>query len=586
MVKIRQPIISVLGHVDHGKTTLLDKIRKTAIADKEYGKITQHIGATEVPAHVIKKNAGDLLKFFKVDLKIPGILFIDTPGHEAFSNLRKRGGSIADFAIVVVDVNELMKPQTKEAIEILRQAKTPFIIALNKIDTIQGWKSYDRLFDSLNPEKQDPRALEYLETQLYKLVEQLYELGFESERFDRVEDFTRQIAIVPISAKTGEGIPELLVLIIGLVQKYLGERIKIDENQPAKGVILEVKEVKGLGKTLDVIIYDGTLKKNDEILFLTKNGQIKKTKIRALLKIKPLHEIRDEKAKFQPVNEVTAASGVKISAPDLDDALPGSPVVSARLENAEDFIKQEVKLDFDFDKEGIIVKADTLGVLEALINMFKKEKVPVKKADIGKVTLNDVREAEVNPKDEYKIIAVFNVEVPEEVKLKKPEKVHIIEDKIIYSLIEKVKNKIEEIKKEKEKELLQKMTPPAKFKILEGYVFRQSNPAIVGIEVLAGKLRPNIPIMRKDGRVVGTLKGIQKNKENVSLAEKGEQVAAAIDGIMIGRQLKEGDVVYTAITEEEFRTYKKLKEYLTQDEIEVLKEIAEIKRKENPLWGV
>jgi len=586
MVKIRQPIISVLGHVDHGKTTLLDKIRKTAIADKEYGRITQHIGATEVPAHVIKKNAQDLLNFFKVDLKIPGILFIDTPGHEAFSNLRRRGGSIADFAIVVVDVNELIKPQTKEAIEILKQVKTPFIIALNKIDTIKGWKSHRRLFDSLNPEKQDPRALEYLETQLYKLVEQLYELGFESERFDRVEDFTKQIAIVPISAKTGEGIPELLVLIIGLVQKYLGKRIEIDESQPAKGVILEVKEVKGLGKTLDVIIYDGTLKKDDEILFLTKEGVIKKSKIRALLKIKPLQEIRDEKAKFQPVNEVTAASGVKISAPDLEDALPGSPIVSSRLKDAEEFIKQEIKIDFEFDKEGIVVKADTLGVLEALINMLKKENIPIKKANIGKITLNDIREAEINEKEEYKIVAAFNVEVPEEILLKKPEKVFVIEDKVIYSLIDKVKEKIKEIKKEKEKELLEKLTPPAKFKILEGYVFRQSNPAIVGIEVLLGKLRPNIPIMRKDGRVVGNLKGIQKNKENISIAEKGEQVAVAIEGVMIGRQLKEGDIVYTAVNEEEFKIYKKLKDYLTPDEIEVLKEIAEIKRKENPMWGV
>ncbi|HIQ50899.1 MAG TPA: translation initiation factor IF-2 [Nautiliaceae bacterium] len=586
MTRIRQPIISVLGHVDHGKTTLLDKIRKTTIADKEYGKITQHIGATEVPAHIIKKNSGDLLELFKVDLKIPGILFIDTPGHEAFSNLRKRGGSIADFAIVVIDVNELIKPQTKEAIEILKQVKTPFIIALNKIDTIQGWRSHKRLFDSLNPEKQDPKALEYLETQLYKLVEQLYELGFEAERFDRVEDFTRQLAIIPISAKTGEGIPELLVLIIGLVQKYLGKRIEINENQAAKGVVLEVKEVKGLGKTIDVIIYEGTLKKNDEILFLTKDGQIKKSKIRALLKIKPLQEIRDEKAKFQSVNEVVAASGIKISAPDLENALPGSPLVSSRLENAEEFIKQEVRLDFNFDKEGIVVKADTLGVLEALIKMFKKENIPIKKANIGKVTLNDVREAEINEREEYKIVAAFNVEVSEEIMLKKPKKLHIIEDKVIYSLIEKVKEKIKEIKKEKERKLLEKLTPPAKFKILEGYVFRQSNPAIVGIEILSGKLRPNVPILRRDGRVVGILKGIQKNKENISLAEKGDQVAVAIDDVIIGRQLKEGDIVYTAVNEEEFRAYKRLKDYLSIDEIEVLKEIAEIKRKENPMWGV
>ncbi len=583
MVKLRQPIIAVLGHVDHGKTTLLDKIRRTAIAEKEAGRITQHIGATEVPSYIIKKNAEDLLNFFKINLKIPGVLFIDTPGHEAFSNLRKRGGSIADFAILVVDVNELIKPQTKEAIEILKNSKTPFIIALNKIDLIPGWKNFGRLFDSLNPERQDYKALEYLENQTYKLIDELFQLGFNAERFDRVEDFTKQIAIVPISAVTGEGIPELIVLIIGLVQKYLGKKIEIDENQPAKGVILEVKEVKGLGKTIDVIIYDGTLKKDDEIIFLTKEGNIKKTKIRALLKLKPLSEIRDEKAKFQHVNEVVAASGVKIAAPDLEGVIAGSPVVSSKLQNAEEFLRQEVKLNFEFDKEGIIVKADTLGVLEALINMFKNKKIPIKSADIGDVTKKDVVNVKSNSLEEHRIIAAFNVKVPDEIK---EEGVKIIKDSVIYSLIDKVEQEIQNIIKEKEKKILETLTSPGKFKILKGYVFRQSNPAIVGIEVLAGKIKSNSPIMRKDGKQVGRLKGIQKNKENVSLAEKGEQVAVSIEGVMIGRQLKEEDIVYTAITEEEFKQYKKLKRYLTKDEIEVLKEIAEIMRKENPMWGV
>ena len=584
MSYLRQPIITVLGHVDHGKTTLLDKIRKTAIAEKEYGKITQHIGATEVPSYVIKKNAQDLLDFFKINLKIPGILFIDTPGHEAFSNLRKRGGSIADFAILVVDVNELIKPQTKEAIEILKNTKTPFVVALNKIDLIPNWKTFNRLSDSLDYEKQDPRALEYLEGQTYKLVEELHKFGFNSERFDRVEDFTKQIAIIPISAITGEGIPELIVLIIGLVQKYLEKRIEIEENQPAKGIILEVKEVKGLGKTIDVIIYEGVLKQNEEIMFLTKDGQIKKTKIRALLKLKPLSEIRDEKAKFQNVKEVIAASGVKIAAPDLDEAIPGSPVISANLENPEEFLKREVSLDFEFSKEGIVVKADTLGVLEALINMFKNRNIPVKRGEIGKITRKDIIEAKSNSLDEYKIVAAFNVDLDEN--LKEEKGVFIIKDKIIYSLIDKVEEKINEIIKEKERKLLDKITPPGKFVILKDYVFRQSNPAIVGIEVLKGKIRSNIPIMRKDGKLIGRIKGIQKNKENVSFAEKGEQVAVAIEGVMIGRQLDEEDEVYTYITEEEYKQYKKLIRYLTQDEKEVLKEIAEINRKQNPLWGV
>jgi len=138
---LRQPIITVLGHVDHGKTTLLDKIRKTAIAAKEAGGITQAIGTTEIPTNVIKTLCGKLLERFKIKLIISGLLFIDTPGHEAFTTLRKRGGSIADLAILVIDINEGIMPQTIESLEILKVSRIPFIIALNKIDRIKGWTS-------------------------------------------------------------------------------------------------------------------------------------------------------------------------------------------------------------------------------------------------------------------------------------------------------------------------------------------------------------------------------------------------------------------------------------------------------------
>jgi len=220
-LSIRQPIVSVLGHVDHGKTTLLDKIRGTAIAKKEAGGITQHIGATEIPLEVIKEICGPILDKLGGKLTIPGLLFIDTPGHEAFTNLRKRGGSIADLAVLVIDVNEGFRPQTIESLNILRSYKVPFVVAANKIDRIRGWNSREMRPISESIRKQKEWVVQELDKKIYELVGSLSRMGFSAERFDRIRDFTREVCIVPVSALTGEGIPELLAIISGLAQKYL-----------------------------------------------------------------------------------------------------------------------------------------------------------------------------------------------------------------------------------------------------------------------------------------------------------------------------------------------------------------------------
>jgi translation initiation factor 5B len=239
---IRSPIICILGHVDHGKTTLLDSIRGTTVAKKEAGGITQMIGASYVPRGEIDELSKDLASKMKADLKIPGLLFIDTPGHEAFTNLRDRGGSLADLAILVVDVLQGFQPQTVESIKILKQYKTPFIIAANKIDALGGWKSHktNSFMQSLSQQPEHIQAR--LDEKMYALMGKISEYGFDSERFDHVRDFTKQIAIVPISAKTKEGLSELLVLIGGLSQRFLGDRLEIDEKGRGKGSIIEVKD--------------------------------------------------------------------------------------------------------------------------------------------------------------------------------------------------------------------------------------------------------------------------------------------------------------------------------------------------------
>lgn len=314
-MKTRSPIVSVLGHVDHGKTTLLDNIRGSTIALKEAGGITQHIGATEIPMDVISSICGEYLDKMNIQNELPGLFFVDTPGHEAFTTLRKRGGALADLAILIVDVTEGFKPQTYEALNILKASKTPFVVAANKIDRIPGWNSIPKTSFSKVIKEQHKKVAFELDQKIYELVGILHEEGFESERFDRVNNFASQITIVPTSAVTGEGLSELLTMLIGLAYQYLSEQLQIEETAPASGTVLEVKEEKGLGLTIDTILYDGVLNKNDHIMMLTKDNKVISTKIRSLLKPKPLEEIRESKTLFEDTDHIVAAAGVKVVAP-------------------------------------------------------------------------------------------------------------------------------------------------------------------------------------------------------------------------------------------------------------------------------
>jgi translation initiation factor 5B len=281
---LRTPIVVVMGHVDHGKTTLLDKIRGTAVAKGEAGLITQHIGATEVPLRVVQDFCNSR---FGAEFQVPGLLFIDTPGHHAFTSMRSRGGSLADLAVLIVDINEGFQPQTIESLTILKRFKTPFVVAANKIDRIGGWLPVPNAPFAKSLKAQSNRVVEELDTRLYELVGELYKYGFDGDRYDRISDFTRTIGIVPISAVTGEGVPDLLMILVGLAQKFLKENLKLTATGPGVGTILEVKEERGLGTTLDVILYNGEFKSGDTVIVGTAHEPVI-TKIRALLKPKPL----------------------------------------------------------------------------------------------------------------------------------------------------------------------------------------------------------------------------------------------------------------------------------------------------------
>jgi len=589
---IRQPIITVLGHVDHGKTSVLDYLRGTTLADREAGKITQHIGATEVPIDKIKETCGELLDLFKLEFNIPGLLFIDTPGHEAFSNLRKRGGSIADLAVIVIDINQGVQPQTRESIEILKSFKVPFIIAANKVDLITGWKSEDKIFIK-NIKNQAENVTKYFNNNFYKILGDLAEMGFESNLYHQVEDHQKTVSIVPVSAKTGEGIPELLAVLTGLSQRFLTGKLEIETDAPAKGTILEIKEEKGMGTTADVIIYEGTLRQDDTIVIGGLDSAVT-TKVKALLKTKPLSEIRDKKSSFEKVKEVVAAAGVKIIANDLNQAIAGAPIISvqdkSKLEEAQNKVKEEIEeVLVKTGDDGVVLKADTLGSLEAASNLFQKHEIPIKRADIGNITKRDIVEAEgsLEKGSEYPFVLGFNVTIEQELEtMAKKKKIPIIINQVIYKIVEDFEKLHTERKRRLELEEISDLQWPAKIRIMPQYIFRQSGPAIFGAEVLDGKLTPAVELINKDGKVVGRVKKIEEKGKKLDELKKGKEAAVAVEKLTLGRGADGGDFLITNMSESAFRKLKNKKHLLSKSEIQVLKELAEIKRKENDLWGI
>ncbi len=583
-VYIRQPIVGVLGHVDHGKTTFLDYIRGTTVAAREAGAITQHIGATEVPIDVIYKLCGKLLGGRKFTL--PGLLFIDTPGHQAFTTLRKRGGSVADLAVLIVDINEGFKTQTYESLNILKQYKTPFVLALNKIDTITGWRRFEGAINE-RLEKQSELARSIFEEKLYDVIGTLYENKFNADLYVNIKDFRRTVAIIPISAKTGEGVDELLMVLVGLAQKFLEENLSVEKG-PGKGTVLEVKEEVGLGTTIDSIIYSGVVRKNDTIAVGAKDRPVI-TKIKALLKPKPLDEIRDPRERFDMVDEVHAACGVKIAAPNLENVTPGSPLRVVTDTNKEEVlreIEEQTEIHIELDEEGIVIKADTIGSLEAIAKEAKSRGIKIRKAEVGHVSKRDIIDAGSSKDPLDRLVLAFNVRIlPEAEEEMAGKEVEVLKDEVIYTLMEKYEKWVERKKEEIERKRRKEYIHPAMIKFLPEYVFRMSDPAIIGIRVIAGRIKPGIKLMREDGRVIGTIKSIQSEKKSLQEAIQGQEVAIAIDGATVGRQIKAGEILYTDIPEKDVKKLKEM-DVLTSDERDVLEKIIQIKRKTDKFWGI
>jgi translation initiation factor 5B len=583
---LREPIVSLLGHVDHGKTTLLDRIAGSVRASKEAGGITQHIGAIGVPGEAVRRLCEGILRTDQ--FSVPGLLFVDTPGHRSFETLRRRGGALADLAVLVIDVRDGVMPQTRESMQILRHEKTPFAVALTKIDLLTGWRKVTGptpLAEQIAKGGADFGRT--LDTHLYSVAEGLDTAGYSADRYDRVSDFTRNIGIVPVSAKTGVGVPELIALLVGLSQRFLTEELRL-VTQGGEATILERSDQKGVGPVGSIILYRGRLKVGDEIV-ATGRTEPFSAKVRGIYRPVPLKSAKSTKqTRLESLPEVAAAAGVYLSADGIEDALPGGLLKVVRTDAEREQVRLELARESQPVTEvaisGVALCADALGSLEALAFECREHKIPVHEAGVGPVGRSTVLKMADVKDPSHRAVLAFNVPVlPDAQPEGEDGPVRIIKGEVMYHILEEYEAWRTERIRALQAERRLALVHPAKFEVLAGFVFRGSKPAIVGIKVLGGILRPGVRLMTADGTEVGVLKSLQHEGKSVSEAVEGTELAASIDGAVIGRNLKEGDELLVSVPESAARALRG--QALTPREVEILEEVVRVHRTGHPFWG-
>ena len=495
---LRSPICCILGHVDTGKTKLLDKIRQTNVQEGEAGGITQQIGATYFPVDALEAKTQVVNKDGSFKFNVPGLLVIDTPGHESFTNLRSRGSSLCNIAILVVDIMHGLEPQTLESMRLLRDRKTPFIVALNKIDRLYGWKKIENNGFQESLALQNKGVQNEFRDRLEKTKVAFAEQGFNAELYYENKSMAKNVSLVPTSAHTGEGIPDMLKLLVTLTQERMTNKLMYLSE--VECTVLEVKVIEGLGTTIDVVLSNGILREGDRIVLCGLNGAIS-TNIRALLTPAPLKELRI-KSQYVHNQEVKASLGVKIAANDLEHAIAGSRLLVVGPEDDEEDLEEEVMSDIENllgkvtkTGRGVSVQASTLGSLEALLEFLKVSKIPVANISIGPVYKRDVMQAGsmLEKSKEYAVMLCFDVKVDKEAQAYADDVgVKIFTADIIYHLFDDfTKHMAQLAEQKKEDSKLQAVFPCVLTPVA---VFNKKDPIVVGVDVTEGNLRLLTPI--------------------------------------------------------------------------------------------
>ncbi|XP_041438309.1 eukaryotic translation initiation factor 5B isoform X2 [Xenopus laevis] len=558
---LRAPVICVLGHVDTGKTKILDKLRHTNVQDSEAGGITQQIGATNVPLDAIHEQTKMVKNFDRENIKIPGMLIIDTPGHESFSNLRNRGSSLCDIAILVVDIMHGLEPQTIESLNLLKNKKCPFIVALNKIDRLYDWKKSPETDVAATLKKQKKNTKDEFEERTKSIIVEFAQQGLNAALFFENKDPRTFVSLVPTSAHTGDGMGNLISLLVDLTQTMLNKRLAHSEELRAQ--VMEVKALPGMGTTIDVILINGRLKESDIVIVPGVEGPIV-TQIRGLLLPPPMKELR-VKNQYEKHKEVLAAQGVKILGKDLEKTLAGLPLLVAHSEDEipvlRDELIHELKQTLNaikLEEKGVYVQASTLGSLEALLEFLKTSEVPYAGINIGPVHKRDVMKASVmlEHDPQYAVILAFDVRIEREAQeMADSLGVRVFSAEIIYHLFDAFTKYRQDYKKQKQEEFKHIAVFPCKIRILPQFIFNSRDPIVMGVVVEAGQVKQGTPIcVPSKGFVeIGIVTSIEINHKSVDVAKKGQEVCIKIDPIpgespkMFGRHFEATDFLVSKI---------------------------------------
>ncbi|KAF5302933.1 hypothetical protein FQA39_LY02113 [Lamprigera yunnana] len=591
MDNLRAAVVCVLGHVDTGKTKILDKLRRTNVQDGEAGGITQQIGATNVPIDAIKEQIKNVKEFSNMQFKLPGLLIIDTPGHESFSNLRSRGSSLCDFAILVVDIMHGLEPQTIESINLLKTKKTPFVVALNKIDRLYDWQTMARKDISDVISNQAPNTQLEFEQRKNEVVLQFAEQGLNAALCYENPDERSYVSLVPTSAVTGEGMGNLLSLIVDNCQNRLPKRLMYSEELQA--TVLEVKAIPGLGTTIDAILINGTLREGDSMVLAGTDGPIT-TQIRSLLMPQPMKELRVKNAYIE-YKEIKAAQGVKIAAKELEKAIAGLNLYIAHKPDEVDILIEEVTKELKsalsgikLQERGVYVQASTLGSLEALLEFLKASKIPYSGIRIGPVVKRDVMKASImlEHDSQYATILAFDVKIERDAQeLADTLGVKIFHADIIYHLFDKFIAYREELKQKKREEFKHIAVFPCKIRILPQFIFNSRDPIVVGVMIEGGIVKEGTPICvpSKEFVDIGIVTSIEVNHKSVESARKGMEVCIKIEPIpgespkMFGRHFDEKDFLISKISRQSIDACKDyFREDLTKPDWQLMVELKKL----------
>ena len=575
--RLRAPIVCVLGHVDAGKTKILDKLRHSNVQLGEAGGITQQIGATFIPIENIQSHISKIDERFHTKTRIPGILLIDTPGHASFTNLRSRGSSLCDIAVLILNIDKGIEKQSVESLDLLRMRKTPFIIALNQIDRTYNWRRFDwsGFEDSYRKQKDQQKRLFDEKVEQNKM--QFIKNNINAELYYKNTNMKEYVNMVPTSAITGEGLPDLLGLLVYLTDNYLIRQITYKEE--VKCSILEVKVLETIGTTIDVVLVNGTIHVGDKIVIGGLLGPIK-TVVKIILLPKPMKEMR-VKCEYERFDEISGAIGVKIFCPDLENALAGSPLYVYKTEEEAEHYCNEISKDFNsivqkyLNKKGkgIMVQASTLGSLEAILTFLNEQKVEVAVVGVGNLNKKDVIKLQIKHaedenvmKEDLVILCFDNKVLPEAQKVADENGIKIFVDDIIYHLFDKFiefKNKsILERKKEKEKEAIF----PCSLKTV--MFINKKDPLIIGVSVTEGVLKIGTPIYCVEKNLpLGVVESIEREKKPINNVRPNDgdvaiRIKVADSSLAAGRHFDESSTYVSQITRNSINA---LKNYFRED---------------------